>query len=288
MTMERAIVEKQDGISTLENVVIQGDLAKLTAPERVNYYRTVCESLGLNPYTKPFEYITLNNKLTLYAKRDAADQLRNLHGVSVQKPDIQYVDDLIIVSVSAVNAQGRSDSDLGVVSLGTLRGEGKANAIMKAVTKAKRRVTLSLCGLGWLDETEVDSIPDARPVKVDTQTGEILDETPPQSRQDAQETASAPKAVSEANAGNPASEKQLALIKKLSKSSAWDGVPEQRAEFCAEVVGRQWTFDDLTKAEASTLIEALMAADATYHAEQDEAAQAKADDQAGDDPFENE
>jgi len=36
------------------------------------------------------------------------------------------------------------------------------NAVMKAVTKAKRRLTLSLCGLGWLDETEVDSIPEAR------------------------------------------------------------------------------------------------------------------------------
>jgi hypothetical protein len=33
---------------------------------------------------------------------------------------------------------------------------------MKADTKAKRRVTLSIGGLGWLDETEVDSIPDTR------------------------------------------------------------------------------------------------------------------------------
>jgi hypothetical protein len=46
---------------------------------------------------------------------------------------------------------------------------------MKAVTKGKRRLTLSLCGLGWLDETEVQTIPDARPVAVDTETGEIVD-----------------------------------------------------------------------------------------------------------------
>jgi len=32
---------------------------------------------------------------------------------------------------------------------------------MRAETKAKRRVTLSICGLGMLDETEVDSIPGA-------------------------------------------------------------------------------------------------------------------------------
>jgi hypothetical protein len=33
--------------------------------------------------------------------------------------------------------------------------------MLKAVTKAKRRVTLSLCGLGMTDESEVDSIPGA-------------------------------------------------------------------------------------------------------------------------------
>ena len=44
---------------------------------------------------------------------------------------------------------------------------------MKAVTKAKRRVTLSICGLGMLDETEVESIPGAKAVPVDPNTGEL-------------------------------------------------------------------------------------------------------------------
>jgi hypothetical protein len=43
-----------------------------------------------------------------------------------------------------------------------LKGDALANALMKAETKAKRRVTLSLAGLGWLDETEIASIPDVR------------------------------------------------------------------------------------------------------------------------------
>jgi hypothetical protein len=33
---------------------------------------------------------------------------------------------------------------------------------MKCETKAKRRVTLSLAGLGWLDETEIATIPGVR------------------------------------------------------------------------------------------------------------------------------
>ena len=47
--------------------------------------------------------------------------------------------------------------------------------MMKAETKGKRRVTLSICGLGMLDETEVGSIPDAQPAKIDYETGEVLE-----------------------------------------------------------------------------------------------------------------
>jgi hypothetical protein len=148
-----------------ERVMVLGDLAQLTAPERVQYYGAVCKSIGLNPLTKPFDYITLNNKLTLYTKKDATDQLRKINGVSIGKPDIQQVDDLIIVTVVATDATGRSDSDIGVVKRGDMRGD-VANAMMKAITKAKRRVTLSICGLGFLDETEVETIPDAKPVIV--------------------------------------------------------------------------------------------------------------------------
>ena len=68
----------------LEQVVVNGDLAKLSAPQRLDYYRQVCQSMGLNPLSRPFEYITLKGKLTLYAKKDATDcdQLRggvNIH-----------------------------------------------------------------------------------------------------------------------------------------------------------------------------------------------------------------
>lgn len=148
-----------------ERVMVLGDLAGLSAGERVEYYGAVCKSIGLNPLTKPFDYIQLNGKLTLYAKKDATDQLRKINGVSIGKPDIQQVDDLIIVTVVATDATGRSDSDIGVVKRSDMRGD-VANAMMKAITKAKRRVTLSICGLGFLDETEVETIPDAKPVIV--------------------------------------------------------------------------------------------------------------------------
>lgn len=165
----------KNDFSTIEQVVVNGDLSKLNAEQRVTYYRQVCNSLGLNPFTRPFDYITLNNKLTLYARKDAADQLRSKHGISIDKPDIRFEDEWIIVTVVAKDADGRTDSDIGVVKKTDMQGN-LGNALMKAVTKAKRRVTLSICGLGMLDETEIETIPNARPVVV-AETGEIVDST---------------------------------------------------------------------------------------------------------------
>ena len=161
----------------MESVLLSGDLSKLSPEQRVNYYRNVCESIGLNPLTKPFDYITLNSKLTLYAKKDATDQLRNIKGVSIDDVDIVETDKQYIVKVKGHDAQGRSDVEVGVVNKTDMQGN-LANAQMKAVTKAKRRLTLSLCGLGWLDETEVETIPSARPAKIAHETGEIIEAQP--------------------------------------------------------------------------------------------------------------
>jgi hypothetical protein len=159
--------------SALEQVLIGGDLSKLTPAQRVQYYKRTCESLGLNPLTRPFDYITLNNKLTLYAKKDATDQLRSIKNVSIDDVDLQEVGETFVVKVKGHDITGRSDVEIGVVRKSDMQGN-LANAQMKAVTKAKRRLTLSLCGLGWLDETEVETIPDAKTITV-SETGEIID-----------------------------------------------------------------------------------------------------------------
>lgn len=149
----------KDALANLERVVIMGDLSGLTEVERIGYYARVCESLGLNPLTKPFSYITLNGKLTLYANRDATDQLRKVNGISVTSIRRERDDELglQIVTVEGMDRTGRTDSSIGVVSIKGLAGELLANATMKAESKAKRRMTLSLAGLGWLDETEIES-----------------------------------------------------------------------------------------------------------------------------------
>jgi hypothetical protein len=144
-------------------VLIAGDLSMLNAEQRISYYRTVCESLALNPLTKPFEYIQLNGKLVLYAKRDCTDQLRQRDAISITITAREVIDDIYVVTVRARRPDGREDESTGAVNVAGLKGEAKANAFLKCETKAKRRVTLSICGLGMLDETEVVTVPGARP-----------------------------------------------------------------------------------------------------------------------------
>jgi len=170
---QELVARREEDFSIIEQVVMQGDLSKLNPEQRVTYYRKVCESSGLNPFTNPFAYIFLNGKLTLYAKKDCTEQLRKIHGVSIDSLDDKLIDDIYIVTAKAKDNKGRIDQAKGAVVIGNLKGEAKANAIMKAETKAKRRVTLSICGMGWTDESEIDSIPNAKPIDVDFGTGEI-------------------------------------------------------------------------------------------------------------------
>lgn len=152
--------KSKEGLAQLEQVVIRGDLSVLSEAERIGYYARVCDSLGINPLTRPFEYLTLNNKMVLYARKDATDQLRAINGISIDRLEHERDETLGLAIVTAYghDRRKRTDSAMGAVSIKGLGGEGLANALMKAETKAKRRMTLSLAGLGWLDESEVGSI----------------------------------------------------------------------------------------------------------------------------------
>ena len=155
----------------LDRVIIKGDLSRLSDSEKNQYYFTLCGSLGLNPLTRPFEYVVLNNKLTLYAKKDCADQLRKKYHLSIQVVGREMVGGSYRVIARATFPDGRTEENVGAHWIEGMMGENHANAIMKAETKALRRVTLSACGLGFLDEEEVDSVRGA--IKVVDKTSRI-------------------------------------------------------------------------------------------------------------------
>lgn len=142
----------------LAEVFVSNNLASLNDQEKTEYYLHVCESMGLNPSTRPLEFMNIKGRTILYATKNCAEQLRKNNGVSVEIVSKEIKGEIFIVEVKATDKTGRTDSDVGIVTIANLRGDDLANAIMKGVTKAKNRVTFSICSKGLLDETETDTI----------------------------------------------------------------------------------------------------------------------------------
>jgi len=145
-------------------------LSKLSASDKVSYYNGYCERMGLDPFTKPFDILRLNGKEVLYCTRSGTQQLNKLHKVShlITSRDTNQEAGVYIVTSKASLPDGRCTESIGAVNIAGLKGEAYANAIMKAETKAKRRATLDLLGLGVLDESEAESIPNATTVALQT------------------------------------------------------------------------------------------------------------------------
>ena len=160
-------IQQSEAASLFTTLVLNSDLSKLSEPQRVEYYKIVCERAGLDPMAKPFDLITLQGKLTLYANKTTTAQLTSIHNLSVAIVSKEVVGSLYVVTARATKPNGASSEDIGAVTIGGLQGDAAANAMMKAITKAKRRAVLGLCGLGMLDETETDTLPAATTERVE-------------------------------------------------------------------------------------------------------------------------
>lgn len=157
----KAVTVPEKGISEIvQSLVLQGDIGKMTDAMKVDYYNQLCKSLNLNPVTRPFQLISFQGKTVLYATKDCTEQLRKLNGVSVVELTQDINSGLCITKCKVQDSHGRFDVATGVVNISGLKNGDLANAIMKSETKAKRRATLSICGLGMLDESELDTMPD--------------------------------------------------------------------------------------------------------------------------------
>ena len=170
----------------LEKIILNSDLSSLSGEQRVNFYYQVCDQYGLDPFTRPFEFIKMNGKLVLYATKSCASALQELKSISVEIVKQEAFQDVWIVTVRGTRsdekaADGRVIAEnVGITPIKGLSGDQLSNSIMKAVTKAQRRLILQMCGLGSTDETELQSIANVSPqpvvkVEVDEQ-GEIAAE----------------------------------------------------------------------------------------------------------------
>ena len=139
----------------LAKLVLEQDLSKFSDVQKVQYVTALCERLGIDPLTKPFELMILNGKLLPYPTKAATNQLTKRYKLSLLITSAKQNGDMYVVLAEARTSTGQVVQDMGVVNIANLKGDALQNAMLKAVTKAKRRAVLSIVGLGMLDETEV-------------------------------------------------------------------------------------------------------------------------------------
>jgi hypothetical protein len=179
-TMEetQSLVPVDVSAAALEAAVGMGDFSRLAPEQRLKYLGALCRSVGLNPLTLPIQIIKIDGKEVLYARAECAAQLRKRDSVSIIIVERWSDHGCYFVRVKGSTPDGRVDEATGAVALvypekvrewrngqstwvnhpqagKELGGIDYANAVKKAETQAKRRVALSICGLGLMDESEV-------------------------------------------------------------------------------------------------------------------------------------
>lgn len=150
-----------------EALIINGDLSKLHPSDKVVYYKGYCERIGLDPFTKPFDLLRLQGREILYLNRSGSAQLCRMHSIShaITSRTLHKDAEIYEVTARAILPDGRYTESLSAVSVAGLKGDNYCNALMKAETKAKRRSTIDLIGLGILDESEITTIANSEKVE---------------------------------------------------------------------------------------------------------------------------
>lgn len=167
----------------LEKALIGGDIGALATPQRLQLIMAICRSLSLNHLTRPFEFTQIDGKWMIYARKDCTEQLRRRDCITVKITGRKTEDGVHVVTALAILPSGREDEAIGAVPMAEpdhvwewskdrgakvpvenpiaghlLPPVARAKAMMLAETKAKRRVTLSIAGLGIPDESELDFV----------------------------------------------------------------------------------------------------------------------------------
>lgn len=159
-------VDPKEAVSITEKVIAEnGNLIKLSEVERKIYYLALCDRYGLDPFTNPFDYMkqtkwnkrTQENEIigwTLYPNKKAAEAFGMKHNLNCRIVDRSVEDGCAIVVVEISNGS-RVVQEVGAVEVTDRLG--RADALKKAITQARRRGLLAFCGFSEPD-TEVKGI----------------------------------------------------------------------------------------------------------------------------------
>lgn len=163
----------EDAPSPLEQLLSEvqasgNDTTRLPTQDKAALLRGLSKALGLNPLSGGVMLLRLNGKETLYVTKVGTDQIaarEKLSRETIVGPEVRAIEGkkVVFCQVRARHPDGRSE-----MSTATLPLADPVNDLMKCETKAKRRATLSVCGLGLLAEDEIETIQGAQKVDIDT------------------------------------------------------------------------------------------------------------------------
>jgi hypothetical protein len=134
----------------IQNVLTKeaGRCDQLSDEQRAEYANWICGVMGVKEFLRPVDFIPTQAGIKPYLNKGAAEIIRDARGISVTEIKVDEANGLFVVTCNLRDRNGRTDSDIGAWP----KGSEPHNAMMKAVTKAKRRATLSMCRLGGLVE----------------------------------------------------------------------------------------------------------------------------------------
>ena len=188
-------------VESLFTLLSTGAYSKLSKEDKIRYYNYRCKLVELDPMTMPFVEgkNEKTGKTTLIPTKSLHSQLTAKHRITHEiKSRTTEGTVHTVVTRSTRGDTGVWTDEIGCVGVGGAAGRDLSDKLMTAVTKAKNRATLYLCGLGMLDETELadmnapnligTALPKPKPyVAAISQADEALRriESPPQSIQTA-------------------------------------------------------------------------------------------------------
>lgn len=228
----------------MSSLILKGDISGLDPHQRVQYVINLCQRIGLDPLTQPFKILRLQGKEVLYADKGCAQQLCKIYGISTAITNKEKIENVYVVTVRASNKEGRFTDEDGAVTINKdTQGDMLANALMKAITKAKRRAVLAFCGLGMLDETEVETIRGAKTAPLVEKEIAPIDVTP----EVIKEAQTKMKAEAEVEKKVLLMRKSFGVMKNKLTEEEWNSVLAKHSL-------NQWQFEDLKDVELGVII----------------------------------
>lgn len=130
--------------------------------EQLDEYREKTASvLKIDPFMLDYIWMVdsetgLKNRV-LYAKRGAAEVLRQNLGINILSMEPRESSGWLMFTAVGKDAKGRQEIAHGAAYVESQKADKKAHAVMTASTRALRRLTLQFVAGGILDETEVQA-----------------------------------------------------------------------------------------------------------------------------------